>query len=117
MVMSDIDTWREDIQCKLTYNNEGKQFNTAYTRVTLRNGSQSYKPIKDQIEGSKAAGGLSDTVFTDDPAGVIPNIHVYKDTVKETDLTKPVEDDPFASGTEGLPFEEGSDDDPFAGVA
>lgn len=97
--------------------NEGKQFNTAYTRVTLRNGSQSYKPIKDQIEGSKAAGGLSDTVFTDDPAGVIPNIHVYKDTVKETDLTRPVEDDPFASGTEGLPFEEGSDDDPFAGVA
>ncbi|MBR4367356.1 MAG: type IX secretion system membrane protein PorP/SprF [Bacteroidaceae bacterium] len=26
MVMSDLDSWREDIQCKVTYNNEGKQF-------------------------------------------------------------------------------------------
>ncbi|MBR3455183.1 MAG: type IX secretion system membrane protein PorP/SprF [Bacteroidaceae bacterium] len=26
MVMSDLDSWREDIQCKVTYNNDGKQF-------------------------------------------------------------------------------------------
>lgn len=97
--------------------NEGRQFNTAYTRVTLRNGSQSYKTIKDKTEGSKAAGGLSDTVFTDDPAGVIPNIHIYKDTVKETDLSKPIADDPFASTSDDLPFGDSSNDDPFAGVA
>lgn len=97
---------------------EGKQFNTAYTRTTLRNGSQSYNVLKDEIENSKNAGGLKDTVFTDDPAGLITNIHEYKENVKETNLDKPATDDPFASDADDLPFSDSpSNDDPFADVA
>lgn len=98
--------------------NEGKTFNTVYTGCTLRNGSNSYTRIKDTIEGSKNAGGLSDTVFSDDHIGLIQDIHEYKvGNIKETDLSKPaVSDDPFASpaGDDGLPFD---NEDPFAGVA
>ena len=98
--------------------NEGKQFNTVYTRVTLRNGSQSYNAFKDDIESSKNAGGLADTVFSDDAAGAITNIHVYKENVQETNLSKPATEDPFASKANDLPFgEEAANDDPFAGVA
>lgn len=92
--------------------NEGRQFGTVYTRVTLRNGSKSYTRIKDAIEGSN----MQDTVFSDDPLGVIQNIHEYKETVSETDLSKPA-DDPFASPADDLPFGAPSSDDPFANMS
>ena len=102
--------------------NEGKQYGTVYTRETLRNGSNSYTRIKDSIQGN--AQYLSDTVFTDDPAGIITNIHEYKENVKESDLSKPAAaDDPFAAAAalpeDDLPFGEptNNNDDPFADVA
>lgn len=94
---------------------EGRQIQTAYTRVTLRNGSRSYKRIEDEINGSKAAGALSDTVFSDSEH--ITDIHLYKENVKESDLSKPIADDPFASTADDLPFAASDNDDPFAGVA
>ena len=102
--------------------NEGKQYSTVYTRETLRNGSNSYTRIKDSIQGN--AQYLSDTVFTDDPAGIITNIHEYKENVKESDLSKPAAaEDPFAAAAalpeDDLPFGEptNNNDDPFADVA
>ena len=92
--------------------NEGRQFNTVYTRLTLRNGSKSYTRLKDAVDGSP----VNDTVWSNDPIGVISNIQEYKEDVKETDLSKPM-DDPFAAGAalpeDDMPF----DEDPFAGVA
>ncbi len=97
---------------------EGKQYNVAYTRNTLRNGSKSYNILKDEIENTKNAGGLKDTVYSDDSAGVITEIHEYAENVKESDLSKPATDDPFASPADDLPFSnEAANDDPFAGVA
>lgn len=97
-------------------NNEGKQFGTVYTGATLRNGSNSYTYLQDSIAGEKQRGGLQDTVFSDSGAVVLEGIHEYKNNVKETDLSKPV-DDPFAENNDGLPFDGPANDDPFADVA
>lgn len=106
--------------CKLMPNNfvklcmgvrtdgDGNQFNTVYTHLALRNGSKSYTFIKDDIEGQQ----ITDTVFTNDPAGNITAIEEYKENVTETDFSA---DDPFANDTNDLPFSEAEDDaDPFA---
>ena len=93
---------------------QGRQFGTVYTRMTLRNGAKSYTKLKDDIEGN--AQYLQGCVFTDDPEGKITHIHEYNEDVKETDLSKP-SDDPFASGADDLPFGSPSDEDPFANVA
>lgn len=92
---------------------EGKQYSTVYTRVTLRNGSQSYSAIKDDIEGRKDY--LNGSVFTNNSDGSITNAEEYKENVKETDLSSPVaQNDPFASPADDLPFGPASDADPFA---
>ena len=99
--------------------NEGKQYGTAYTRVTLRNGSNSYTILKDDIENRKNAGALQNETYSDDAVGVIQNIHEYAANVKETDLSKPAaaSDDPFAAAPDDLPFGPAGNDDPFADVA
>lgn len=102
---------------------EGKQHQTVYTRVTFRNGSKSYTPLKDDIDGRKE--WLKDVVFTNDPVGIITNIEEYKENVKETDFSKKpaADNDPFVAGAalpdddNNLPFDaptEESDSDPFA---
>ena len=103
--------------------NEGKQHSTTYTRATLKNGSNSYTYLKDDVDGRKTQGGLKDTIFSDDPVGIITDIHEYKTNVKETDLSKPAAvEDPFAKGAalpeDDLPFgPDDADKDPFASVA
>lgn len=111
--------------------NEGKQFNTVYTRMTLRNGAKSYTRLKDAIDGDNKY--LTDngkdadtTVWTNDPVGVIKDIEVYTENVRETNLnTAPApSDDPFAQAAampeagSDLPFNgpDNSDADPFAGM-
>lgn len=93
---------------------EGKQFNTIYTNMTLRNGARSYTRLKDDIDGNQSA---KDTVFSNDSLGVISDLQEYSENVKETDLSKPV-DDPFAAAAalpeDDLPFGESNEDDPFA---
>lgn len=95
---------------------QGNQYNTIYTRLTMRNGARTYTRFKDSIDGLTK----NDSVFSNDPIGVISNIEEYKDNVQETDLSKsPVSDDPFAQAA-AIP-EAGSDlssveSDPFAGV-
>lgn len=98
--------------------NEGKEHSTVYTRVTLRNGSTAYNYLMNDIKDRKAAGALQNDVYSDDPAGLITNIHEYNADVKETDLSKPA-DDPFASDADDLPFSNSpvNSDDPFADVA
>lgn len=103
---------------------QGRTFGTVYTRMTLRNGAQSYTRLKDSIEGN--AQYLSGTVFTDASDGSITNIHEYVENVKETNLNNAPADsnDPFAqaaalpeAGSE-LPFDgpDNSDADPFANI-
>ena len=109
--------------------NEGKQFQTIYTRQTLRNGAKSYNRLKDAIEGDNKY--LTDngkdpdtTIWSNDPIGVIKEIEEYKETVKETNFNAaPVaSDDPFAKAAalpeDDLPFGEpdNNDSDPFADV-
>ena len=101
-------------------NSQGMQNNNVYTRMTLRNGTKSYTYLKDNIDGNSAY--LGDSVFSNDPTGNIHNIQVYKENVKETDLSKPATvNDPFAQAAalpeDDLPFSEATEDDPFAGVA
>lgn len=96
---------------------EGRQHNIVYTGCTMRNGAGSYTRIKDTIDGAKQAGGLQDTVFSDDHAGIIQDIHEYNPDVRETDLSKPQTEDPFAAPQDDLPFGPASGDDPFADVA
>ena len=99
---------------------QGNQFNTVYTRLTLRNGAKSYTRLKDDIDGSQ----ITDTVYSNDPIGVISNLEEYKDNVKETDLSKApaASDDPFAQAAampeagSDLPFDSATDEDPFAGA-
>jgi len=95
--------------------NEGKQFGTVYTRLTLRNGTKSYTALRDSIEGNKEF--FSDTVFSDDPAGIITDVHEYKEDVKETDFSAGAAEDPFKANVSDLPFGEPTSDDPFASVA
>lgn len=133
--------------CKLGTNNyikmlmgvetteEGKQYNNVYTRNCLRNGSKSYTVLKDSVAGDKKYalehGNPYNTVFTNDPIGIIKNIEEYKvGNVKETDLSvapkkednifeqeamaaapSPADDLPFGPAPSPL-----NDDDPFKGV-
>lgn len=97
---------------------QGRQFSTVYTRLTMRNGSKSYTRFKDAIEGQQ---GQDNTVWSNDPIGVISEIQEFKENVKETNLDNPVTDDPFAAGAAlpdyDLPFGNSTDEDPFASVA
>lgn len=100
---------------------EGRQYNTMYSRLSLRNGSKSYTPFFDSIAGN--AEYLKDMVFSNDPTGAIENIKEYKENVKETDLSTKAQaaNDPFAEAAalpeDDLPFGSPSDSDPFADVA
>ena len=100
---------------------QGRQFNTVYTRLTLRNGSKSYKRLQDSIEGNSDY--LQNTVFTNESDGTIKDIQEYKENVQETNFSKPVVDDPFAAAAalpendaSDLPFDGPSDEDPFANM-
>ena len=103
---------------------QGRTFGTVYTRMTLRNGAQSYNSLKDSLEGN--AQYLQGSVFTDDPEGKITNIHEYKEETAETNLTQApaASQDPFAQAAalpeagSDLPFDgpENNDADPFANV-
>ncbi len=94
---------------------QGRQFGTVYTRMTLRNGAKSYTRLKDSLEGN--AQYLNGAVFSDASDGSITNIHEYKENVKETNLNAPA-DDPFAKANalpeDDLPFGGSNDEDPFA---
>lgn len=98
---------------------QGKLFNTVFTRLTLRNGSNSYTRFKDAIDSLQNA---QNTVWSNDPIGVIKNIEEYKDSVQETNLNNVATTDsvdPFAQAA-AIP-EAGSDlpfgnDDPFANM-
>lgn len=99
-------------------NEEGNQNQTSYSKITLRNGSKSYTWLKDKIDGEKEY--LKDTVFSDDSAGIISDIHEYVENVKETAFSSKA-DDPFAQANElpqndDLPFGSPNNDDPFAGI-
>lgn len=101
---------------------QGRQFGTAYTRMTLRNGAKSYTKLSDKITGD--AQYLNGAVFSDAPDGSITNIHEYVENVKETnfDGAPAASDDPFAKAAalpeDDLPFGEpdNNDSDPFADV-
>ena len=96
---------------------QGRQFNTVYTRLTMRNGAKSYTRFKDSVDGNQSG---QDTVWSNDPIGVISEIQEYKENVKETNLDSPSQD-PFAAGAalpdDDLPFGNPTDEDPFASVA
>ena len=98
---------------------QGKQFNTVYTRMTLRNGAKSYTRLKDDIDGNQSS---QDTVWSNDPIGVISELQEYKENVKETDLSNTSSADPFAAAAaipeagSDLPFDGPNDSDPFAGM-
>jgi len=95
---------------------QGNQYNTVYSRHSMRNGAQSYTQFKDSVEGQKN----SNTIYTQDHAGIITNLVEYNDEVKESDLSKPAVDDPFAAAAalpeagSDLPFGDPTDEDPFA---
>ena len=97
---------------------EGKQRSTFLTSKTLRNGSKSYIVLKKEVDEKQKAGGLQNTVFSDDSAGLIQDLHIYNSNVKETDLSQPANpfDNPFSEADE-LPFEETSGDNPFGDAA
>jgi hypothetical protein len=95
---------------------QGNQYNTVYSRHSMRNGAQSYTQFKDSVEGQQN----SNTIYTQDHAGIITNLVEYNDEVKESDLSKPAVDDPFAAAAalpeagSDLPFGDATDEDPFA---
>lgn len=103
---------------------QGRQFSTVYTRMTMRNGAKSYARFKDSVEGN--AQYLNGTVFTDAADGSITNIHEYVEDTKETNLNSASasSDDPFAQAAalpendaDDLPFgPENNDADPFSNV-
>ena len=99
--------------------NQGRQFMSVYTRTSLRNGARSYTRLKDEIDGSQSS-TIKNTVFSNDPIGVIKEIEEYKENVKETNLNSPAVDDPFAQAAalpeagSDLPFGDSTDEDPFA---
>ena len=99
---------------------QGRQFMSVYTRTSLRNGARSYTRLKDEIDGSQSS-TIKNTVFSNDPIGVIKEIEEYKENVKETNLNAPAaSDDPFAQAAalpdagSDLPFGDSTDEDPFA---
>lgn len=95
---------------------QGNQHNNVYSRLSMRNGARSYTPFKDSVEGQQN----SNTIYTQDHAGIITNLVEYDDDVKESDLSKPAMDDPFAAAAalpeagSDLPFSDATDEDPFA---
>ena len=95
---------------------QGNQHNNVYSRLSMRNGARSYTPFKDSVEGQQN----SNTIYTQDHAGIITNLVEYDDDVKESDLSKPAMDDPFAAAAalpeagSDLPFGDATDEDPFA---
>ena len=98
---------------------QGRQFNTVFTRMTLRNGAKTYTRFKDAVEGLQN----QDTVWSNDSIGVIKEIEEYKENVKETNLNAPASSaDPFAQAAalpeagSDLPFDSPSGEDPFAGM-
>jgi hypothetical protein len=97
---------------------QGRQFNTVFSRMTLRNGSKSYTRLKDEIDGMQN----QDTVWSNDPIGVISNLAEYSENVKETDLGSASAADPFAQAAalpeagSDLPFGNSTDEDPFKGM-
>lgn len=99
---------------------QGRQFNTVYTRLTMRNGAKSYTRLKDNIEGNQSA---SSTVWSNDPLGIISEIKEYNEDTKESNLAPPAAQDPFAAGAalpeagSDLPFDAPVDGDPFANMA
>ena len=101
---------------------QGRQFGTVYTRMTLRNGAKSYTKLKDKIAGD--AQYLNGAVFSDASDGSITNIHEYVENVKETNFNSAstASDDPFAQAAalpeDDLPFgsPDNTDSDPFADV-
>lgn len=115
-----IPTNRIKLLMGIRTDNDGKQRSTFLTSKTLRNGSKSYIVLKKEVDDKQASGGLQNTVFSDDPTGLIQDIHVYNNNVKETDLSQPqnpFEDNPFDSSDE-LPFEAPDDNDnPFGDMA
>ena len=100
---------------------QGRQFMSVYTRTSLRNGARSYTRLKDEIDGSQST-IIKNTVFSNDPIGVIKEIEEYKENIKETNLngSSAASDDPFAQAAalpeagSDLPFGESDDSDPFA---
>lgn len=97
---------------------QGRTFGTTYTRMTLRNGAQSYNRFKDSVEGN--AQYLQGAVFSDASDGSIENLHEYHENVKETDFSSTENNDPFAQAAampeagSDLPFDAPSDEDPFS---
>ena len=103
---------------------QGNQYGTVYTRMTLRNGAKNYTRFKDSIEGQGSY--LSDVVFTNNPDGTIENIAEFSENVKETNFNSVSQDtqDPFAAASalpeddpNDLPFGEPEDKDPFSDLA
>lgn len=99
---------------------QGRQFGTVYSRLTLRNGAQSYTKLENDVEDNSQY--LNGAVFSDDPEGKITHIHEYVENIKETNLNNApaTSADPFAQAAalpeDGLSFGESNDADPFANV-
>lgn len=98
---------------------QGNQYSTIFTRLTMRNGAKSYTRFKDAVDGLQN----NSTVYSNDHAGIISELQEYNDNVKETDLSKAPADDPFAAAAaipeagSDLPFGDSqTDEDPFAGM-
>lgn len=95
---------------------QGNQHNNVYSRLSMRNGARNYTAFKDSTEGQQN----SNTIYTQDHAGIITNLVEYDDDAKESDLSKPAMDDPFAAAAalpeagSDLPFGDSTDEDPFA---
>lgn len=99
---------------------EGHQFNVVYSGLSLRNGSKSYTIFKDKFEGSQSS-TVRSTVFSDDHAGIISDLHEYKEDVQETNFSEE-ESDPFkqamALPEDELPFPDSAptSENPFEGM-
>lgn len=78
-------------------NNEGRQFERAYTRMFLKNGVNDYSRLAKDVEAAKNAGGYPTTEFQ------VSEFHEY--VVTPTNLSQPESSD--------LPFDNPTDD-PFA---
>jgi hypothetical protein len=100
-----IPTNRVKLLVGVRTDDQGKQSQSVYTRLSMRNGAKSYRPFKDSLASQTS----TNIVWTNDGAGNIHNIEEYKENVKETNFAAPA-DDPFAASD--LPFAE--DSDPFA---
>ena len=100
---------------------QGRQFMSVYSNMSLRNGTKSYTRLKDDIEGNQST-NVQNTVYSNDPLKLISELQEYNENVKETNLNSPVESqDPFAQAAalpedDDLPFGSSNDDDPFSNV-